>query len=143
MTSEHLLFAFLQVIDPGSIRVQWLGWIRLGRQMRAMQEPGAKTRTADQLPFATKRPGVTALRPPLHLVGGGRLEVSGPRHMESCGRRLPSLEMLSVGFWPPNWGPGDRLGVLLGTVDLDIPDIAVSSEDRNNQGKRPEVTLPL
>ena len=74
---------------------------------------------------------------------GGGLEASGLRHMGSCGRRLPSLEILSVGFWPPNWGPGGRLGVLLSTVDLNIPDIAVSSGDRNNQGKRPEVTLPL
>ena len=89
---------------------------------------------------ASRSDGPSAAPPP---SGGGRLEVSGPRHMESCGRRLPSLEMLSVGFWPPNWGPGDRLGVLLGTVDLNIPDIAVSSGDRNNQGKRLEVTLPL
>ena len=88
---------------------------------------------------ASRSDGPSAAPPP---SGGGRLEVSGPRHMESCGRRLPSLE-LSVGFWPPNWGPGDRLGVLLGTVDLNIPDIAVSSGDRNNQGKRLEVTLPL
>ena len=71
---------------------------------------------------------------------GGGLEVSGLRHMGSCGRRLPSLKILSVGFWPPNWGPEGRLGVLLSTVDLNIPDIAVSSGDRNNQGKRPEVT---
>ena len=89
---------------------------------------------------ASRSDGPSAAPPP---SGGGRLEVSGPRHMESCGRRLPSPEILSVGFGPPKWGPGERLGVLLSAVDLNIPDIAATTRDKNNQGKRPEVTLPL
>ena len=89
---------------------------------------------------ASRSDGPSAVPPPNR---GGGLEASGLRHMGTCGRRLPSPEILSVGFGPPNWGPEGRLGVLLSTVDLNIPDIAVSSGDRHNQGKRLEVTLPL
>ena len=89
---------------------------------------------------ASRSDGPSAAPPP---SGGGRLEVSGLRHMESCGRRLPSLEILSVGFWPPNWGTGGLLGVLFSTVDLNIPGIAANNGNKHNQGKTLEVTLPL
>ena len=81
---------------------------------------------------ASRSDGPSAAPPPSR---GGRLEDSGLRHMEPCGRRLPSLVTLSVGFWPPNWGPGRFLGVFFSTVDLNIPDIVANNENTHNQGK--------
>ena len=75
-------------------------------------------------------------------IDGGRLTVLESPSEDLARSRLPPG---SDSFWvrPPNPGPEGLFGVLFSTVDLDTPDIAVSSGDRNNQGKRPEVTLPL